>query len=155
MAFSFTIQSANGGTVFGGTAQHKLPDAESFAGYMLTAADLTFRMCRTPAVEAWSAADVPATDYVNTFTPGENASLAITVGKVYGISEDNVRTLAVIRDENGNVVDTLTFTRTWSSMWYKNFGKLDLFALPQNIGNYTVEVYFNEALVTTQNFSIA
>ena len=155
MEFSFTIQSASGSTVFGGTAQHKLPDAESFAGYMLTAADLTFRMCRTPAVEAWSAADVPQTDYVNTFAPGENASLAITVGKVYGISEDNIRTLAVIRDESGNVVDTLTLTRTWSSMWYKNFGKLDLFALPQNAGNYTVEVYFNEALVTTQNFTIA
>ena len=154
-SFTFTIQSADGSTVFGGTASYEAPAAETFAGFMVTAADLTFRLCRTPAKEAWSLADVPAADYVNVFAPGENASLAITIGKVYGVSEEIVRTLAVIRDEAGNVVDTLTVKRTWSSMWYKNFGKLDLFSLPQVPGNYTIEVYFNEAIVATQSFTIA
>lgn len=153
-AFTFTIQSADGSTVFGGTASYEAPAAETFAGFMVTAADLNFRMCRTPAKEAWALADVPATDYINTFVPGEKASFAITIGKVYGISEEEVRTLAVLRDENGNVVDTFSFARSWSSMWYKNFGKLDLPNLPQTPGNYTIEVYFNEAIVTTQSFTI-
>ena len=154
-AFTFTIQPASGSTVFGGSAAYEAPAAPSFSGFMLTAADLTFRMCKTPANPAWSQADVPETDYVNTFAPGEKASFAIFIGTVYGISEESVRTLAVIRDESGNVVDTVTVTRSWSSMWYKNFGKLDLFELPANPGNYTVEVYFNEMLVTTQNFTVA
>ena len=153
--FTFTIQSADGSTVFGSTVSYEAPAAESFAGFMVTAADLNFRLCRTPAKEAWSLADVPAADYVNVFAPGENASFAITIGKVYGVSEEIVRTLAVIRDEAGNIVDTLTVKRTWSSMWYRNFGKLDLFSLPQAPGNYTIEVYFNEAIVTTQSFTIA
>jgi hypothetical protein len=154
-AFTFTIQSADSSTVFGGTASYEAPAAETFAGFMVTAADLNFRMCRTPAKEAWALADVPATDYINTFVPDEKASFAITIGKVYGISEEEVRTLAVIRDENGNVVDTFSVARSWSSMWYKNFGKLDLPSLPQAPGNYTIEVYFNEAIVTTQSFTIA
>ena len=154
-SFTFTIQSADGSTVFGGTASYEAPAAETFAGFMVTAADLTFRMCRTPAKEAWTQADVPATDYVNSFLPGEKASFAISVGCVYGVSEEEVRTLAVIRDENGNVVDTFSVARSWSSMWYKNFGKLDLPSLPQAPGNYTIEVYFNEAIVTTQSFTIA
>jgi hypothetical protein len=153
-SFTFTIQSADGSTVFGGTASYKAPAAETFAGFMVTAADLTFRLCRTPAKEAWVLADVPATDYVDTFLVGEKASFAITIGKVYGISEEAVRTLVVIRDEEGNVVDTIAVERTWSSMWYRNFGKLDL-SLPQAPGNYTIEVYFNEAIVTTQSFTIA
>lgn len=79
----------------------------------------------------------------------------IFIGTIYGISEESVRTLAVTRDENGNVVDTVTVIRSWSSMWYKSFGKLDLFKRPANPGNFTVEVYFNEMLVTTQSFTIA
>ena len=154
-AFTFTIQTAGGSTVFGGSAAYEAPAAESFAGFMLTAADLTFRMCKTPENPAWSQADVPEANYVNTFAPGEKASFAIFIGTVYGISEESVRTLAVIRDESGNVVDTVTVTRSWSSMWYRNFGKLDLFELPTAPGNYTVEVYFNEMLATTQNFTIA
>ena len=154
-AFTFTIQTAGGSTVFGGSAAYEAPAAESFAGFMLTAADLTFRMCKTPENPAWSQADVPEANYVNTFAPGEKASFAIFIGTVYGVSEESVRTLAVIRDESGNVVDTVTVTRSWSSMWYRNFGKLDLFELPTAPGNYTVEVYFNEMLATTQNFTIA
>ena len=154
-AFTFTIQTAGGSTVFGGSAAYEAPAAESFAGFMLTAADLTFRMCKTPENPAWSQADVPEANYVNTFAPGEKASFAIFIGTVYGVSEESVRTLAVIRDESGNVVDTVSVTRSWSSMWYRNFGKLDLFELPTAPGNYTVEVYFNEMLATTQNFTIA
>lgn len=154
-AFTFTIQTAGGSTVFGGSATYEAPAAESFAGFMLTAADLTFRMCKTPENPAWSQADVPEANYVNTFAPGEKASFAIFIGTVYGVSEESVRTLAVIRDESGNVVDTVSVTRSWSSMWYRNFGKLDLFELPTAPGNYTVEVYFNEMLATTQNFTIA
>jgi len=154
-SFTFTIQTAGGSTVFGGSAAYEAPAAPTFSGFMLTAADLTFRMCKTPVNPAWSQADVPEADYVNTFAPGEKASFAIFIGTIYGISEESVRTLAVIRDENGNVVDTVTVTRSWSSMWYKSFGKLDLFELPANPGNYTVEVYFNEMLVTTQHFTVA
>jgi hypothetical protein len=154
-AFTFTIQSASGSTVFDGSAQHQMAEANPFEGYMVTAADFTFRMCRTPANPAWGQADVPAADYVTTFAPGENASFAIFIGKVYGISEDLIRTLAVIRDAEGNVVNIVTTERSWSSMWYRNFGKLDLFAMPNTAGSYTVEVYFNEALVTTQSFTVA
>ena len=155
MLFEFTIQSAEGSTVFGGHATYQAPTNEPFAGFMVTAENFTFQMCRTPAKEAWTQADVPAKDYVDTFAPGEKASFVITLDCVYGISEEEVRTLAVIWDEYGIVVDTITVNRSWSSMWYKNFGKLDLFELPETPGFYTIEVYFNEAIVTNQSFIIA
>ena len=73
----------------------------------------------------------------------------------YNTSADEIVTLFVIRDASGKIVSTATQSRTWTSMWYRGFGRINIPALPQSAGEYTLEVYFNSALAHTQSFSRA
>jgi len=40
-------------------------------------------------------------------------------------------------------------------MWEMGYCELDIPELPGDAGKYTIEVYFNGAYVTTQNFEMA
>ena len=152
--YSITIQPANGSTVFGGTAQYSAPAAEAFSGYLLSAADMDFRMCKTPEIPEWGEADVPAADYTTVFPAGSKASFAVRLNHEYITSSDQIVTLFVIRSADGAVVSTATQSRTWTSMWYRGFGRIDVPSIPQTAGVYTIEVYFNGALATTQSFTV-
>ena len=152
--YSITIQPASGSTVFDGSAEYTAPAAEAFSGYMLSAADMDFRMCKTPENPEWGEADVPAEDYTTVFPSGSKASFAVRLNHEYITSSDQIVTLFVTRSADGAVVSTATQSRTWTSMWYRGFGRIDIPALPQTAGDYTLEIYFNGALVTTQGFTI-
>ena len=152
--YAITVQPANGSTVFGGTTTYEAPAAQVFSGYLLSASDMYFQMCKTPANPEWGRYDVPAQDYKTTFASGENASFAVYLNHEYNTSSDIIVTLFVIRDANGNVVSTATQSRTWTSMWYRGFGRINIPAIPTAAGNYSVEIYFNGAHVTTQQFSV-
>lgn len=154
-SYSITVQPANGSTVFGGTTTYEAPEAQVFSGYLLSAADMYFQMCKTPDNPEWGRYDVPAQDYKTTFQSGENASFAVYLNHAYNTSSDIIVTLFVIRDAEGNVVSTATQSRTWTSMWYRGFGRINIPAIPTDAGNYSVEIYFNGAHVYTQNFSVA
>lgn len=154
-AYEITIACAEGNTVFGGTASFQAAEAPAFSDYLVSAEDFVFLMCPTPDHPAWGQYDVPESAYTTTFAPGANASFAIFLIKQYDISEDSIESLVVIRDSSGNVLDTLSVTRTWTQMWYQGFSKLDLEPLPSVPGSYTAEVYYNGAHVTTHSFTIA
>lgn len=153
--YAIVIKPADGSTVFGGTAEYSAPAAEVFSGYLLTAADMSFRMCRTPANPEWGQYDVPSQDYTTTFAPGESASFAVRLNHEYNTSSDEIVTLFIIRDAEGRIVSTATQSRSWTSMWYRGFGRINLPALPESPGSYTVEICFNGATVTNQPFTIA
>jgi len=153
--YDITVQPANGSTVFGGTGSYEAPAAQTFSGYLLSASDMYFQMCKTPENPEWGRYDVPTQDYRNTFTAGENASFAVYLNHEYNTSSDIIVTLFIIRDANGKIVSTATQSRTWTSMWYRGFGRINIPSIPAVAGNYSVEIYFNGAHVTTQPFSIA
>ena len=153
--YSVTVQPANGNTVFGGSDIYKAADAQSFAGYLLTAADMYFQICKTPDNPQWGRYDIPAENYTSTFAVGDSASFAVFLNHEYNTSSDIIVTLFVIRDANGQIVSTATQSRTWTSMWYRGFGRITVPALPEVAGNYTLDIYFNGAIVTTQSFTIA
>ena len=153
--YAISIQSADGNTVFGGQTEFTAPEALSFSGYLLTAANMEFKMCKTPSIAEWTQYNVPAADYKTTYAIGENASFAVHLNHEYNTSADEIVTLFVIRDASGKIVSTATQSRTWTSMWYRGFGRINIPALPQSAGEYTLEVYFNSALAHTQSFSMA
>lgn len=153
--YVFTIQLASGSTVFGDGTTYTAPEAPAFQGYWVEASNFQFQMCPTPENPNWGRLDVNETSYTTTFAPGVKASFAITLNHEYDVSYDDILTLVVFRDANGNVVNTMSHTRAWVNMWYQGFGKLDLPSLPTTVGNYSIEVYYNGALVTTQNFTVA
>ncbi len=152
--YDVTVQPANGSTVFGGTGFYEAPAAQTFSGYLLTAADMYFQMCKTPENPEWGRYDIPAENYKTTFSSGENISFAVYLNHEYNTSSDQIVTLFVIRDAEGKVVSTATQSRTWTSMWYRGFGRINVPSIPTAAGSYTLDIYFNGAIVTTQSFSI-
>lgn len=152
--YALEIRPANGSTIFGGTGSYDAPDSPVFSSYTVQASDLIFKMCKTPEKADWTEDDVPAADYTTTFAPGAKASFAIRVDHTYNTSSDMITTLFVIRDANGKVVSTSTQERTWTNMWYRGFGRLNMHPLPDTAGAYTVDIYFNGAYVTRQEFTI-
>ena len=153
--YEFTLQAADGATVFGGSTSYTVPEAQAFSGYGATSASMTFSMCRTPKKENWTRRDLTTSSYTTAFAAGENASFLVRV-KAYSLSDDKITVLYIIRDENGGLVSTVVSEEgTWSSMWDKyGYCTLDIPALPQTPGNYTMDIYFNGSSAATQSFTI-
>lgn len=151
--YTFTIQTASGATVFGGTLSLDTPDASDFDDYGLTPDKLNFTMCLTPEEEDWSYSDVSSDAITTDFQVGQKASFILKVSS-YNYDMYDMVTLFVIRDENGNVVSAASETRPWASMWHNRRCELNIPALPDTPGSYTVTIYFNGAYAGEEAFTV-
>ncbi len=153
--YDITIQPADGGTVFGGAYEYDTSAAPLFSGYWVTYEHMEFSMCRRPAQANWNRNNVKAEDYTTTFQAGQVAGFVVRLRHQYTTSNDKIEILFVIRNAENIPVSFSTVTRTWTNMWYQGYGTLDVPALPEEAGSYTMEIYYNGASVTTQSFTIA
>ena len=154
VTYTFTLQSANGVSVLGGSLKYEVQAAEAFAGYGVSSEYMEFRMCKTPSFEGWDRYDLSGSDYTTEFSVGQNASFLVRLKHEYDTSSDTIVSLFVIRDESGNIVSTSTQSDSWTNMWYRNYCELDIPAIPQTPGSYSISVYFNGSLATMQSFSV-
>lgn len=152
--YQFQLQTEDGVTVFNSSFQATTTQAADFSNYIVSRANMTFRMCKTPDKAGWSYQDVPAEAYTATFAPKEKASFVIQLNKKYNTSQDTITALFVIRDADGIPVLQKTSQDTWINMWYKYYCELDIPALPETPGNYTIAVYFSGAAVYEGAFTI-
>ena len=152
--YQLAIQAASGATLLGGEFVYTAPEAQGFANYDVSWQNMEFSMCRTPDVEDWDRYDLTDEDYTNTFAVDEKASFLVHLNVEYNISYDEIVTLFLIRDEAGKIVSTDTQTRPWIDMWYRGYCELDMPSIPQTPGNYTVDIFFNGASVTTESFTV-
>lgn len=152
--YHMTIQAASGATLFGGSFTSTVPEATPFVGCGASAENMTFFMCLTPDVEDWEKEDLSDEDYKTTFAVGEKASFLVYLSEEYDISYDEIVTLFVIRNAEGKIVSAETQSRLWIDMWRGGYCELDVPSIPQTPGSYTMDIYFNGASVTSQNFTI-
>jgi hypothetical protein len=117
---------------------------------------MTFRPCRTPENPDWDWKEIAEEDYTDTFAPGEKMSLVVRLHREYITSTDEIPTMFVIRDESGVPVSaTYGRVRQWIDMWFGGYCELDVPMIPQDVGSYTVEVYFSGLYVAAQSFTVA
>ena len=152
--YSISVKPANGATSFGGNLDYESPDAPAFSGYSVTAADMEFSMCKTPSKKNWNYKDVSDKNYTTSFKVGVSASFVMHVTKKTTQTKDTVTTMYVIRDAEGNLVSVNTEARTWDDMWDNRYGELTIPVMPEEPGEYTVEIYFNGTTATTQAFEV-
>ena len=152
--YTISIQLESGATVFGGNATYQTPEAAKFSGYLITSDKIVFKMCKRPSKNNWSYTNVPDADYTDTYKVGTKAAFVARLRNQYNTSSDMITILYVIRDQNGKLISSETTAQTWTSMWYKYYGELDIPSIPSVPGNYTIEVYFNGAWVHEQNFKV-
>jgi hypothetical protein len=152
--YTISIQLESGATVFGGEATYQTPEASKFDGYLITSDKIVFKMCKRPSKNNWSYTSVPDKDYTDTYKVGTKAAFVARLRNKYNTSSDMITILYVIRDANGKLISSETTAQTWTSMWYKYYGELDIPSIPSTPGNYTIEVYFNGEWVHEQNFKV-
>lgn len=152
--YHFLLQASDGTTVFDGSFECTVADAPVFEGYQVSAEKMTFSMCPTPDKVNWKHSDVKKTDYTTTFAVGQKASFVVKLSRKYLTSPDIITTMFVIRDSEGNIVSSDTSARSWTSMWYQYYCELDVPALPDQAGDYTMQIYFNGMLAHEQAFTV-
>lgn len=151
----YTISiSASGSAVLSDIVEYDAPPAAPFNGYLISSENITFSMCKTPDKPEWNHNDVAADDYTTTFQTGVSASIIMQLDRGTSKVDDIVVTLYVVRDADGKLVSAKYESRTWDDMWYDYYGELTLPEMPKTLGNYTVDIYFNGTIATTQSFTI-
>ena len=152
--YRFQLQASDGTTVFDGSFECSIAEAPSFTGYQVSAEKMTFSMCLTPDKTNWKHTDVKKDDYTTSFAVGQKASFVVKLSRKYLTSPDIITTMYVIRDQDGKIVSANTSAQSWTSMWYQFYCELDIPALPNQAGNYTMQVYFNGMFAHEQTFTV-
>lgn len=155
--YRFTLQAADGSTVFGGTCQYTCPEAPEFDDHSLTASEIQASLCKTPDKEGWTYKDIADDEYTSSFASGDKASFVLYATKKFSTTNDDTSIMFVIRDAEGNVLTELlrTQTKSWKTMWSNRYCYLDIPVMPETAGSYTIEIYFDNAFVLSKNFTIS
>ena len=152
--YTVTILLEDGTTVFAKPFTVSAPEAAKFSGYLTGADYITASMCNTPAKANWTYKDLKASDYTDTFKVGTKGSFLLYTSRNYNTSPTVITTMFVIHDENGVLVSSNITQQTWTNMWFKRYCELDIPALPDTPGTYSIAIYFNGAFVHSQNFTM-
>lgn len=152
--YSVSILLEDGTTVFSEPFTVSAPEPARFSAYLTGADYITASMCRTPNKANWSRTDLAASDYTDTFVKGSKASFLLYTSRNYNTSNEVITTMFVIHDENGTLISSNITQQTWTKMWYKRYCELDVPALPDTPGAYTIAIYFNGAFVHSQDFYV-
>lgn len=156
--YTFTLLLEDGSTVFGEPFEATVPEAKDFVGYTVDNDDMTMIMVKSSDVEEMTVnnwqklKDCPYAR--TTFKVGESVSIPVRLGKTYATSDDQITALFIIRDESGKLISNNYNQRSWTAMWRKFNCTLELPALPDVPGKYTVEIYFNGAYTKTLSFEV-
>ena len=154
----FIISSPDGDHFVGEPMVYHATEASTFScSYYyndVSAEDMEFKMCITPEKENWTVYTLTADDYTTTFSAGQKASFLVYLNATPGYSEDIVQIQYVIRDSEGKIVNISTDSGVWFFLWVNKYGTFDIPTIPQEAGTYTIDVLFNGAFVTSQEFTI-
>ena len=156
--YSINIQAANGSTVLGGLCSYTAPAAGYYNDKSIKGTAVTASFCPTPNKSNWTYKDIAAESYTATYAPGSRVSMVLYSPDKAARSNDDISVMFIFRDSNGNPLPQLTNTITadWNVLWNNRsrYCSLDLPAIPDKAGQYTVEVYFNRLLVVTKTLTI-
>ena len=145
---------ANGADVLTTPLHCDIPDAVDFSGYGITRDSVTVQLCKTPEEEDWDRFDLDDSDYTSTFASGDKVSVLFKLSERYTVSDYNITTLFVFRDQDGNVVDFVEVDQTWKDMWYQFYCEMDIPYVPAAAGNYSLNIYFNGTAVAEMSITI-
>ncbi len=141
-------------TYFSSPVSFDTPKAEPFDAHWIQADELKFSMVLTPDEKNWDKWDLDDDSYRTTFQPGEKASFLVEVLADRNYIQEDMVIDYIVWDENGIPVSKATQYDKWVDMWDWIYGEFDIPSLPTQAGTYVMEVYFNDMLAGTQEFTI-
>lgn len=156
--YRFTIQAADGTSIFSNEHTYKCPSAEIFQGQALSADKITGYLLKTPEGE-WSYESEGKEAFSDTFTSGDSLSLVLQASVNFYLEKEDISVMYVFRDGSGNVLPDLVSQETvdWEELWYDgdyHMGELNIPKAPTEPGDYSLSLYFNNKAVIYITFSI-
>lgn len=158
--YNFVIQSADSTSVFNNSHSYVCPGADIFSNQGLSADKIASYLVKTPEEENWTIESIGEDAITDTFKPGDNISVVLKADDKFYLPEMDVEVMYVIRDGGGNVLSSYISEETvdWKDLWYDDSyqnGELNIPKVPEEPGNYSVSIYFNDLAVTVVSFTIA
>lgn len=152
-SYAFTLQAADGRTVFNQSTHYQAKDAAVFAENKFEIANLSFDLLKTPEDSNWYFETIQPDAFTSTFAVGDSASMVMQSSTALYLPGSKTRVLFVFRDSYGNVLPELVteVSCIWKDMWVKGdtrTGEINLPLLPSSPGSYVMELYFDGCFVT-------
>ncbi len=147
-----TLQPADGSDVFGSTEiSIQIPETGLFSSYGVSADNTYISLWKEPSASDWTYRSLSTRK--STFSAEEGIAVCLQANN-RSTSDDEIRILYVIRDEEGNVVSDASTNTTWDSMWYR-LRHTSAIPNPGVSGNYTLEIYVDRQLLKRIGFTIS
>ncbi len=158
-AYHFSLQAADSTSIFGNTYTYQCPEAAPYQEHGFDTAKTTAYLLPTPDHEHWTNNDVGRDDFTDTFSVGQKMSVLLFCDNRFYIPEEDISILYVIRNAYGDVLTKYLSqdSADWKDLWLGgsvNYAELDIPAVPEEIGTYTICIYFNNLAVASAEFSI-
>lgn len=157
--YHFEIQAADSTSIFNNLHSFICPAADIYSNQGLTADKITSHLLKTPDEEDWTIDSVGEDAYTDTFRIGDSISVVLKASDNFYLPEMDIDVMYVIRDGAGNVLPKYISneTRDWKDLWYDadyHNGELTIPQVPEEPGDYSVSIYFDNLAVTATNFTI-
>ena len=157
--YNFTLQTAEGRTVFNNTFTYTTTAAETYADNGMKPEDLSIDLLKTPSEENWTYESLQDVSFTDTFAIGDSASVVIRSASTFYMPGYETKVLYVYRNAYGNVLTDLVAEEThyWKNIWQDGdpkIGELKLPELPSTPGDYVLQIYFNGKTVAELDFHI-
>lgn len=158
--YHFEIQAADSTSIFNNIHSFVCPAADVFTYQGLSANKITAHLLKTPEEDGWTFDSVGDDAVTDTFQPGDSISVVLKANDDFYLPEADIEIMYVIRDGEGNVLSQYVSheTRDWKDIWYDadyHNGELTIPEVPQEPGDYSVSIYFDDLAVTATNFTIS
>jgi len=141
-SYAFEVTAEDERTFFAVPFAYGPIQTQPFEGYHVTADNMSFSMYLDSKEQ-------------NTFAVGEKATLKGAMDCQYGESDDIIISTFVIRSAENELISEDIYTCSWKKLWKKRACTLEVPQLPDQAGDYSLDLYFNGMYVTTLSFTIA
>ena len=146
--YRFTIQTAEGISVFNNSYIYECPETTAFEEHGLRAETVTADMLVTPKDKNWRYETINDSSFTDTFAVGDRISVVLRAQSPFYHPGNETHILYVYRDTHGNVIqDTAAQEKIyWKNIWSGGdvkTGELDVPTVPSSPGSYVLEIYFD------------
>lgn len=157
--YTFSIQAADGTSIFNSSHSFTCKDAEKFAEYSYVVDNVSVKLLKTPAEKNWRYESVGSDGFTSEFASGDGISVGLSSSTSFYLPGYNLNILYVIRDAHGNVLSEFVSEEDtyWKEIWLggnsKN-GELDVPKVPTEAGEYVLNIYFDGKSAAELPFTI-
>lgn len=157
--YTFSIQAADGTSIFSSTHTFTTKVPEKFAEYSYVPENVSIKLLKTPEGSFWRYETVGSDDFTNQFTAADSISVALSSSSSFYLPGYDLHILYVIRDTDGNILGQyMAEEKThWKDIWLggnsKN-GELDVPHTPAEPGEYVLNIYFDGKTAAELPFTI-